>query len=162
MTQAELRAHIDAVIKSVNDKDEADRLLTEDINRQQDELRAQREVERRVYYRQKALKEARKKDKEERARARAVARGEMVEDGEGGGAGSSGLAHASGEGMAGVVENGAANGGDAGDVDGNVGAEVGQGVAYAGAHAASDIDGSALPQDRATADGLAHAVDNAF
>ncbi len=161
MTPAELRAHIDAVIKSVNDKDEADRLLTEDIGRQQDELRAQREVERRVYYRQKALKEARKKDKEDRARARAVARGELVEDGEGV-AGSSGLAHGSGEGMAGVVENGAANGGDARNLDGNAGAEVGQGVADAGAHAASATHDSALPQDRATADGLAHAVDNAF
>lgn len=138
MRPEELRAHIEAIKKSVNEKDEADRLLTEDISRQQDELRAQREVERRVYYRQKALKEAKKKEKEERARARAIARGEIVDDGEDG-AGSNGPAHTSGEGMTGIIQNGAVGGGNAGYED-----------------------GSALPQDQAAADGLGHAVDNAF
>jgi len=176
MKPEELRAHIEAVKKSVNEKDEADRLLTEDICRQQDELRAQREVERRVYYRQKALKEAKKKEKEERARARAVARGEIVDDGAGG-ASSSGLAHGSGEGMTGVIEMGATNGGTAGTGDGNAstqdhginggqtstaaGTQLGQGEAVGREHALSASSYvSALPQDHATVDGPANAIDN--
>ncbi|KAI9881132.1 MAG: hypothetical protein M1830_008290 [Pleopsidium flavum] len=104
-TDEEIYAVITKTTKELNEEFEANRLLNEDIDRQQAELTAQREVERRVYYRQKALKEAKKKEKEERKRARAIARGEVVEEGEASG-NASAQAQASGEGPSGVVEKG--------------------------------------------------------
>lgn len=106
-TDEEINAVVAALVKKVNAQYEADRLLTEDIERQQAELLAQREVERRVYYRQKALKEAKKKAKEERKRARAIAKGEMVEEGEESGTAQA-QAQASGEGPSGTIENSSA------------------------------------------------------
>lgn len=103
-TVEEARADLAALVKKVNEDFEAERLLTLDIDRQMAELTAQREVERRVYYRQKALKEAKKKEKEERKRARAIARGEVVEEGEGSGA-AIGQAQGGGERPSGAVEN---------------------------------------------------------
>ena len=166
MTAQELRAYIEATAKSINDKDEADRLLTDDICRQQAELAAQREVERRVYYRQKALKEAKKKEKEERARVRALARGEIVDGGEGA-AGSRGDSQVSGGGTSGVIENNAMNGRNTGAGNGNaiaqdhgtnggqtsttVGTEIDPGQARGGELAASTARGSVSSQNMATA-----------
>lgn len=172
MKAEELRAHIEAIKHSVNEKDEADRLLIEDLCRQQDELRAQREVERRVYYRQKALKEAKKKEKEERARARAIARGEIVEDG-GGDAGHGGPAQGSGEEMTGIPEIGATNGGNIVTEDGTATARdhganggespttggAGQSRAGGGEDTAPIAHGSKSPPDQTAADGFANAID---
>ena len=168
MKPAELRAHIEALKKSVNDKDEADRLWNEDITRQQDELRAQREVERRVYYRQKALKEAKKKAKEERAREKAIARGEIVDGGEDS-AGPNGPAQSSDGAMTGVTEDGAINGGNARIEDGianaqddgsTAGPEIRQGQGIGGEHIRSSAHQPALSQDQATAERLANTTDN--
>ena len=181
-TKAEIQAKIDALCKTINDQDEADRLLIEDINRQQDELRAQREVERRVYYRQKALKEEKKKAKEEKARARAIARGEIVDGGEGA-AGPSGQAQASGGGVVGAGENSSANGQDHAGSGGVTGlengkemprdqgiynghsstdgsTEFGQDQATGSGHAGGTIDGSGIPQDQVNVDGVATSLAN--
>lgn len=165
LTYDRLLGQIEAVKTSVNEKDEADRLLVEDLCRQQDELRAQREVERRVYYRQKALKEDRKKEKEEKARARAIARGEVVDDGEAVD-GSSGRAQDSSDAMTGVIENGTTDGRDPGTEEGGssahghgtnggqtstaAGTESVHGEAFGGEHAASDTRSSAFSRDQAT------------
>lgn len=97
-SKAELKEIAAATRKKVQDDWAESQAIIADIDRQKKELIAQHEVERRVFLRQKALKEEKRKLKEEKLRAKAAASGEVVDGGEG----PSGMGQGSGTGDGGA------------------------------------------------------------